>query len=84
MKIPYRVAIPLLMAATEALAFQARDKPDFNQGYRPSRESVSTMVIAYHRQPGVTGAAALSGICPPLALAGCGCAFCRLLRPQGS
>lgn len=84
MKIPHRVAIPLLMAATEALAFQARDKSDLNQGYRSSRESVSTIVMAYHRQPGVTGAAALSGICSSLALAGCGCAFCRLLRQQSS
>lgn len=82
MEIRKLLALSLSMTSTSVLAFQANDR----QVHEPSGSqlrSVEERLFSQGSRQHLSGLEnAFSGTCTAVPLAGCGCAFCTLLRSQ--
>lgn len=82
MEIRKLLALSLSLTSTSVLAFQANDRhveePSVSQ-----RRSVEERLFSQGNRQHLSGLEnSFSGTCAAVPLAGCGCAFCTLLRSQ--
>lgn len=82
MKISKIVAFSLTMASTPALAFQAKDTTDLDLSGKQLRTTEDNIISNFYSQHSSQFQTTTLGTCAAVAVAGCNCPFCSMLRSQ--
>ncbi|EKY3917418.1 hypothetical protein RCI35_001261 [Enterobacter hormaechei] len=82
MKISKIVAFTLTMASTPALAFQAKDTTGSDLSGKELRTTEDSIISNFYSQHSRQFQTTTLGTCAAVAVPGCNCPFCSMLRSQ--
>ncbi|EIX9714627.1 TPA: hypothetical protein QH656_004778 [Klebsiella aerogenes] len=82
MKISKIVAFSLTMASTPALAFQAKDTTGSDLSGKQLRATEDSIISNFYSQHSRQFQTTTLGTCAAVAVLGCNCPFCSMLRNQ--